>query len=193
MERRQMAEESILVGITGASGANYAVSFIEAAKVGGITVEAIITEDGRKVLDYETKGGFNRVKQMTSSIFDINDMWAPVASGSNPPKALVVIPCSGTTLSKAAMGLADNLLTRAIQVCLKEGKPVVMVPRETPLNTIMLRNMLTLTEAGVTMLPAMPGFYHKPTTIAELEDFISARVMDALGIEHHLSRRWKGQ
>ncbi len=115
---------------------------------------------------------------------------APVASGSNPADAMAICPCTMGTLAAIACGLADNLIARAADVMLKERRPLVLVPRETPLSAIHLENMLRLARAGVVILPPAPGFYDRPQSIAELVDFVVARILDRLGVPHSLGPRW---
>jgi flavin prenyltransferase len=124
------------------------------------------------------------------SVFGREDWLSPVASGSNPADAMAVCPCSMGTLGALAAGLADNLIERAADVMLKERRPLVLVPRETPLSAIHLENMLTLSRAGAVILPPAPGFYGHPQTIGDLVDFIVARVLDQLGVAHELGPRW---
>ena len=123
-------------------------------------------------------------------VFGREDWMAPVASGSNPADAMVVCPCSMGTLGAIAGGLADNLIERAADVMLKERRPLVLVPRETPLSAIHLENMLKLARAGAVILPPAPGFYDRPQSVAELVDFVVARVLDQLGVAHALGPRW---
>ena len=129
-----------------------------------------------------------RAGQLT--VFGREDWMAPVASGSNPADAMAICPCSMGTLAAVACGLADNLIARAADVMLKERRPLVLVPRETPLSTIHLENMLTLARAGAVILPPAPGFYDQPQSIADLVDFVVARVLDQLGVPHSLGSRW---
>jgi 4-hydroxy-3-polyprenylbenzoate decarboxylase len=126
-------------------------------------------------------------------VFGKEDWFAPVASGSNPGDAMVICPCTMGTLAAVASGLADNLIERAADVMLKERKQLVLVPRETPLSAIHLENMLRLTRAGAVVLPANPGFYHRPQTPQDLIDFVVARVLDQLGVAHALTARWGSQ
>ena len=121
------------------------------------------------------------------------DIGAKSASGSAPIDAVVICPCSGTTLGKLAAGISDNLVTRSAIVALKERRPLILVPRETPLATIHLRNMTTLSEMGALILPASPGFYTHPRTLMDAVDFIVARILDHLGVDHDLSQRWTGE
>jgi flavin prenyltransferase len=127
------------------------------------------------------------------SVFGREDWFAPVASGSNPADAMAVCPCSMGTLGALAAGLADNLIERAADVMLKERRPLVLVPRETPLSAIHLENMLTLARAGAVILPPAPGFYGRPQSIGDLVDFVVARVLDQLGVAHELGPRWGGR
>jgi 4-hydroxy-3-polyprenylbenzoate decarboxylase len=124
------------------------------------------------------------------TVFGREDWLSPVASGSNPPDAMAVCPCSMGTLGALAAGLADNLIERAADVMLKERRPLVLVPRETPLSAIHLENMLKLSRAGAVILPPSPGFYGHPRTIEDLVDFVVARVLDQLGVVHSLGPRW---
>ena len=126
-------------------------------------------------------------------VFGRDDWNAPIASGSNPPDAMVICPCTMGTLAAIAAGLADNLIERAADVALKEGRRLVLVPRETPFSTLHLENMLKLSRMGCTIIPPSPGFYHRPKTIEDLVDFVVARILDNLGIEHTLVARWGEQ
>lgn len=124
------------------------------------------------------------------SVFGAQDWNAPPASGSNPPDAYVICPCSMGTLAKVAAGMADDLIARAADVVLKEGRKLVLVPRETPFSVIHLENMLRLARAGAVILPPSPGFYHHPESVGDLVDFVVARILDQLGIPHTLVRPW---
>lgn len=126
-------------------------------------------------------------------VFGREEWFAPVASGSNPADAMVICPCTMGTLASVAAGLSDNLIERAADVMLKEKRPLILVPRETPLSTIHLENMLRLSHAGATILPANPGFYHHPDKVEALVDFVVARILDQLGVEHSLMSRWGEQ
>jgi flavin prenyltransferase len=123
-------------------------------------------------------------------VFGREEWFAPVASGSNPADAMVICPCTMGTLGAIAHGLADNLIERAADVMLKERRPLILVPRETPFSAIHLDNMLRLAHAGAVILPANPGFYHRPQSVEQVIDFVVARVLDHLGIEHQLMPRW---
>ena len=124
--------------------------------------------------------------------FDEDNMYAPIASGSVKVDAMVVVPCSMKALASIAHGFASNLIERAADVMLKEKRKLILVPRETPLSAIHLRNMLTLAEAGCHIIPAMPAFYHHPKKISDMVDFVTGRVLDSMGVENDLSPRWGG-
>lgn len=196
----------IIVAITGASGSIYGRRLLEVLAGKGHTVYLIITDPGRQVLSKELGMVFPREveaaqeqlavyfgSQVTAlgwQYFDYRDVGASIASGSTRTDAMVVIPCSMATVAAIAHGLSSNLVERAADIMLKERRPLIVVPRETPVNAIHLRNMLTLAELGVHVVPAMPAFYHQPRTINDLVDFLVGRVLDLLGIEHRLFRRW---
>jgi 4-hydroxy-3-polyprenylbenzoate decarboxylase len=126
----------------------------------------------------------------TLAVYGREEWFAPVASGSNPPDAMVVCPCTMGTLAAIAQGLADKLITRAADVVLKERRPLILVPRETPFSAIHLENMLRLAQAGAVILPPNPGFYHHPQTVGDMVDFVVARILDHLGVPHALMQRW---
>ncbi len=180
----------IVLGISGASGAVYGVRLLQELKRANVEVSLIITEHGRDVLGMETGIPPEELEKEADYSYSNSDLTAPPASGSHPFDAVVICPCSMSTLSRIAAGISDNLITRAAGVCLKEGRRLILVPRETPLSTIYLRNMLSLSEAGAVILPPTPAFYHHPKTMEDLVNFIVGRVLDRLGVEHHLYRRW---
>src|SRR5216117_4524447 len=162
-------ESRFLVAVTGASGVEYARRLIE---VLGDRTDVIVTKDASAVIEIETGLSVKEFAGRAATFYQGEDLAAPPASGSHLFRALVVLPCSGTTLAKIASGIADNLVTRAAAVALKERRPLILVPRETPLALIMLENLLTLSRAGATVLPAMPGFYHRPRSVQDLVDFV---------------------
>jgi 4-hydroxy-3-polyprenylbenzoate decarboxylase len=187
---RSVSEElRILVGVTGASGVEYARRLIE---VLGDRAEAILTREATAVIEVETGLSTKEFAGPARAIYHADEYTAPPASGSYRFRALVVVPCSGTTLAKIAAGFADNLVTRAAAVALKEHRPLILVPRETPLSAIALENELKLARLGVIILPASPGFYGRPKRIADLVDFVVARILDQLGVEHAVGVRWTG-
>jgi 4-hydroxy-3-polyprenylbenzoate decarboxylase len=194
------------VGITGGSGAPYALRLLRALCESGHAVHAVISPAGEKVMQLESGirlGKTLREKQDaliraaeidagkgSLRLFDPMNLAAPISSGSFTCAGMAVIPCSTGTLGRIASGISSSLIERAADVALKERRPLVLVPRETPLSEIHLRNMLTLRRAGADILPAMPAFYHRPRTIADLVDMIVGRVLDRLGVENTLFYRW---
>ena len=179
----------ILVGVTGASGAVYARRVLE---ILGDRADVILTKDAHAVVEVETGMSIKEFVSASRMVYREEDLAAAPASGSHLFRALVVVPCSGTTLAKIATGIADNLITRAAAVALKENRTLILVPRETPLSAIALENMLKLARLGVVILPASPGFYGQPKRIADLVDFVVARILDHLGVEHSVGVRWAG-
>ncbi len=182
----------VIVGITGASGAVYGVRLLEVLKKSGCEVHAVVTDSGWRVLDYECGLTEAALRGKVDQLYDIRDIGAAIASGSFLSDAMVVAPCSMKTLSCIAGGIADNLLTRAADVTLKENRRLVLLPRETPLHAIHLENMLKLSRLGVQILPACPGFYHRPQTLDSLVDMMVGKLCDALKIQHTLFKRWQG-
>ncbi|MGB9636542.1 MAG: UbiX family flavin prenyltransferase [Thermoplasmata archaeon] len=181
----------IVVCITGASGAVYGVRLIETLHHLGQETYLILSEHGAEVVAHETGIDTENLAVLTQRCYKNTDMNADIASGSVKYDACVIVPCSMNTLAKIASGISDNLITRVASVCLKERRKLIVVPRETPLSKIHIEGMLRVVDAGGVVLPAMPGFYMKPKNIEELIDFIVARVLDALGVEHTLTKRWQ--
>jgi 4-hydroxy-3-polyprenylbenzoate decarboxylase len=211
-----------VTGISGASGAPYAKRVVQGLLAAGHEVKCVITEAGRRVLDVEegvrlsgvpeadlpvlrewvasgpsrTSGTAGAPGDTTGpgrlELLDEHDVAAPIASGSYPVAGMAVVPCSTGTLARIAHGVSSGLLERAADVCLKERRKLVLVPRETPLSIIHLRNMVAATEAGALVLPAMPGFYHRPRSVQDLVDFVAARVLVHLGVESAFLKQWTG-
>ncbi len=186
-----------IVGITGASGAIYAVHLIEAMLARDISVHVVITDAGWRVLHEELDWNAARRQETLAEKFGgqvryypNQDIGANVASGSFLTSGMVIVPCSMGTLSSIASGASDNLLERAADVILKEGRRLFLVPRETPLHSIHLENMLKLSRMGVRIIPAMPAFYHNPQSMDELIDFMVGKVLDSMEIDHDLYKRW---
>jgi len=193
----------IVVGITGASGSIYGLRLVEELLRSGKQVSLLLTNAGRQVLAYETGLQFaakpeecrQQLRQHFSAgeelnHYALNDFFAPVASGSSAPDAVVICPCSMGTAGRIAAGLSDNLLERVADVALKEQKKLLLVPRETPFNQIHLENLLRLSQAGAQILPAMPAFYQQPQSVEELIDFVVGKTLDSLGVAHQLFKRW---
>jgi 4-hydroxy-3-polyprenylbenzoate decarboxylase len=182
-----------VVAITGASGANYGVRLIEALAEAGWEMRLIVTRDGAINLDLECGITPKTLASRPGVTLEDNDnLAARSASGSARFDAYVVCPASGTTIGKIAAGISDNLATRSALVAMKERRKLILVPREAPYSTPHLKAMTKLSEWGVVILPASPGFYHSPTTIEELIDFVVARILDQLDVEHNLGKRWTG-
>jgi len=193
------AQRPIVVAVTGASGAPYAVRLIETLVGHQQRVSLIVSAHGLRLL--ETEVGIRSVDQLRDRIgptgwdaqvrvYDDRDRGAAPASGSALTAGMVICPCSMGTMSAIAVGASRSLVERAADVVLKERRRLVLVPRESPYSAIHLENMLSLTRAGAVVLPASPGFYHRPQTVDDLVDFIVARVLDHLGVEHSLVPRW---
>lgn len=197
-----------VLGIAGASGAPYARRVLEQMLLAGHDVKAVITDAGRKVLEVEenllltgnTEADtpvvleWAQVTEFTGTfeLYHHKDVASPIASGSFPVDGMAVVPCSGGTLGRIAHGISNGLLERAADVCMKERRRLVLVPREMPLSLIHLRNMTAVTEAGAIVLPASPGFYHNPTEISELIDMVAGRILASLGIESSVMKPWLG-
>ena len=158
----------------------------------GERADVILTKDAQGVIEVEAGLSTKEFVAGARTVYRGEDLAASPASGSHVFRALVVVPCSGTTLAKIATGIADNLVTRSAAVALKENRTLILVPRETPLSAVTLENMLKLARLGVVILPASPGFYGKPRRIDDLVDFVVARILDHLGVEHSLGPRWSG-
>jgi 4-hydroxy-3-polyprenylbenzoate decarboxylase len=194
--------KEITVAITGASGSQYAIRLLRALVDSGCRVHLTISKAGAKVLKHEMAididlEDFSAVALTCRTTTQINyyhhdDIAAPIASGTFPIDAMVVMPCSMSTLAGIASGLAHNLILRAADVTLKENRKLVLVPRETPLGTIALENMLRASRAGACILPAMPAFYTGPKKIEDLVDFIVGKTLDQIGVPHDLLKRWGG-
>jgi len=192
----------VFLGITGASGAPYAARLLAALSCSCSEVGVCASSAGLEVLATELYGDARLSRDETVerfleharggsvTVYDPQDWRAPYASGSAKVDAYVICPCSMGTLGTVASGAMQNLIHRAASVALKEGRKLVLMPRETPLSAIHLRNMLTLREAGATILFLAPGFYHGAETVDDLVDFVVARCLDQLGIDHALTRRW---
>jgi len=176
----------ILLAITGASGLLYGSRVLEALKVSGSEsrVSVVISSGARKVAKAEGA-------KLPKADYDEFDFNCPYASGSNPPDAMVIAPCSLKTLGEIANGVGNSLITRAAEVALKERKKLILVLRETPYSLITIKNLERVTLAGGVILPACPGFYGKPKRVDDLVDFVVARVLDQIGIKHKLVKRWK--
>ena len=194
-----MSSDPLILAITGASGAPYAVRLLEVLARNKVPTWLIVSGHGWRLLETET--GIASDKELRArtggdwssvTVFDDADRGAKPASGSVKSSGMVICPCSMGTVSAIAAGSSRSLVERAADVALKERRKLILVPRETPLSLIHLRNLTTVTEAGAVVIPAAPGFYHKPTKIEELVDFIVQRVLDQAGLDLQIAARWDG-
>jgi 4-hydroxy-3-polyprenylbenzoate decarboxylase len=202
-----MSRDAIALAMTGASGAQYGIRLLQCLLQANRPVSLMISRPAHMVIATETDLDLPArpeaiaetlaqrfaVAQQLLHVYSPEQWTAPLASGSNAPHAMVVCPCTSSTLSAIATGASNSLLERAADVVLKEQRKLILVHRETPLSVIHLENMLKLARLGVTILPANPGFYHRPETVESLVDFVVARVLDHLNIQHDLLPRWGEQ
>ncbi|HET7219355.1 MAG TPA: UbiX family flavin prenyltransferase [Vicinamibacterales bacterium] len=200
------ARRTIVVAITGASGAVYATRTLAALLERGCHVELIVSDYGRrllrdelgdaaaidKLLEYLVATYGDGVRSGTYTLHSNKDLGAKIASGSQDANAMVIVPCSMKTLAGVAHGLSRNLVERAADVMLKERRPLIIVPRETPMSLPQLRNMVLCAEAGAMVMPAMPAFYQMPKTLDDLANFMAGKIVSALGFAHDLYPAWKG-
>ncbi len=194
-----MSRPPLTLALTGASGAPYGVRLLEVLATQRVPTWLMISAHGWRLLSEECGIKDDRaLKQATGGdwtsvrVFDDKDRGAEPASGSAPSAGMVICPCSMGTVAAIAHGTSRSLIERAADVVLKERRRLILVPRETPLSLVHLRNLTLATEAGAVVLPAAPGFYHQPRTVAELVDFVVQRVLDHLGLEFSLVKRWSG-
>ena len=202
-----MTTKRIAVGVTGASGAIYAVRTIAALLEAGCTLEVVFSDYGKRLLldELGPEAKVERMPELLAArygrgiergkfvVHSNKDLGATLASGSHNCEAMVIVPCSMKTLAGVALGLSRNLIERAADVMLKERRRLVLVPRETPMSLPALKNMVTCAEAGANVLPAMPAFYQQPTTIDDLAAFIAGKILSSLGFEQQLFPPWKGE
>jgi len=198
----ELDRKKIIVAITGASGGIYGIRLARALLALPVEVYLVVSSSGRQVMMHETgyeSGMLETFLRASGAIFHEqaklieippDDFSAPIASGSFRQDGMVIAPCSMNTLAAIANGITDNLIHRAADVCLKERRPLILLPRETPLSLVHLKNMVRAAQAGAMILPPSPGFYHRPQTINDLVDGIVARALDHLGLAHDLSPRW---
>jgi 4-hydroxy-3-polyprenylbenzoate decarboxylase len=199
-------KRSIVIAITGASGAIYATRTLAALLERECHVELVVSDYGRRLLrdelgdgaaidrlmDYLSETYGERVRAGTYTLHSNKDLGAKIASGSQDCEAMVIVPCSMKTLAGVAHGLSRNLVERAADVMLKERRPLIILPRETPMSLPQLRNMVLCAEAGAMLMPAMPAFYQMPKTLEDLADFMTGKILAALGFKHELYPSWKG-
>ncbi|WP_406671024.1 UbiX family flavin prenyltransferase [Methanolobus sp. ZRKC4] len=181
----------IVIGISGASGSAYGIRLLEVLSKTDIMAHLVITRAAKQIIEIETDYELSYVEGLADALYDENEFTAPIASGSHRFAGMIVAPCSMKTLGEIAGGMSDNLLGRAADVCLKEKRKLVLMPRETPLNQIHLENMLKLEKAGAIILPACPGFYSRPKTLDDLINSMAGRALDLIGIDNEVYKRWK--
>jgi flavin prenyltransferase len=179
------------VSIGGASGSIYGIRLLQELHKAGHEIHLVVSEGAKKIIQQETQYTYKSIKKEADIIYDNTDLFAGPASGSFPLDSMIVVPCSMKTLSAIANGFGDTLTSRAASCCLKEGRKLVLVLRETPLDRPGIINMLAAKESGAVILPAMPAFYHEPKKIEELVDFIVGKIFDQLGLKHTLFKPWK--
>ncbi|MGP8078679.1 MAG: UbiX family flavin prenyltransferase [Thermoplasmata archaeon] len=180
----------IVVAVSGASGAPIAVRLLEWLHGARVPVALVVSAGGRKVLKEEAGIDEGELAKLARHVYPDDELAAPIASGTQPTRGMVVVPCSSNTVARIALGLGDTLISRAAHVHLKERRPLVVVPRETPLPTLMLRHLTTLSELGVVVLAAAPAYYLHPRSIDDVTDYLVGKVLDRFGLRHRLYRPW---
>ena len=179
----------VLVAITGASGVDLAVILLQQLKKNGLETELVITKMAEKIIDIETDYKISQIIELSDKYYDVDDLTAGPASGSYKNNIMIIIPCSMKTLAAIANGYADNLITRAADVVIKERRKLILVVRESPFSTIHLENMLKLSRLGVIIAPPIPSYYIKPKNIKELNEYFVGRILDHIGIDSGI-KRW---
>jgi flavin prenyltransferase len=193
MDARVVTPRRLIVAISGASGATYAVRLLQVLReTGGVELHLVVSDAGWRNVELETGMERAAVEALAHRVHDVRDVGASIASGSFRCDGMAVVPCSMRTLAAVAHGLADNLITRAADVMLKERRRLVLMVRESPLNLAHLRNMVSATEMGAIVCPPMPAFYLRPQSVEDIVDASVARVLDLLDVPHALSSRWQG-
>ena len=183
----------LVLGITGASGVCYGIDLLDHfSHDQTVNLHLILSDNAKQLIAFETTEAIATVQQKAQHCYDNSDLTPSIASGSKRIDAMAIVPCSMSTAAKINTGIADNLITRVADVCLKEGRKLIIVPRETPLNSTHLKNLSELSSKSVIVLPAMPAFYHQPQGMNDLVSFITGKILDALGLDHNLYQRWEG-
>lgn len=180
----------LVVGISGASGVIYGLRTLEILRSMKIETHVVLSQWGEKNIEIETDKTIEYVRSLSTALYRNDSLAAPISSGSFLHSGMIIVPCSMKTLASIANGYDETLISRAAGVTLKESRLLVVVPRETPLSRIHLQNMLKLAEAGAVILPAMPGFYYKPTSLQDMIDHLVGKIIDQFNIRNNLSRRW---
>jgi len=184
--------QRVVIGITGASGAVLGVRTLDAFTAAGIETHLVVSKWGQQTLEHETVLKLEDLRARATQLYNSGDMAAAISSGSFRTIGMVIAPCSMHSLAAISLGIGENLVHRAADVTLKEGLPLVLVPRETPLNDIHLENMLRLSRMGVRILPPNPAFYNHPESVEDIVDHIVLRILDQFGVAANISRRWDG-
>ncbi|WP_440953363.1 UbiX family flavin prenyltransferase [Methanococcoides sp. FTZ1] len=180
----------IVIGISGASGAQYGVRLLEILADMEIDTHLVLTKAAEKIIEVETDLNPGYIKDLATYVHDEKDFTAPIASGSHPFAGMIVAPCSMKTLAAVANGISDNLLARTADVCLKDRRKLILMTRETPLSGIHIENMLKAHNAGAIILPACPAYYNKPESIDDLINFMAGRALDLMDVKNEAYRRW---
>ena len=180
----------LTIALTGASGVIYGKRLLEELNNKRVEIHLVISPAAKKIIKLELETSEKTLEKLATHVHEIDDWSSQIVSGSYKTDGMVIVPCSMKTLAGIASGFAENVILRAADVTLKEKRKLILVPRETPLNTIHIKNMLELAKQGAIIVPSMPAFYHKPRNIHDLVDFIVGRILDVLGIDHNLYKRW---
>lgn len=181
----------IIVGITGASGIIYGIKILQHLQKRSIETHVVLSEWAKQTLEIEKLISLEEVEKLAHKVYDANDLAAPISSGSFLHDGMIVAPCSMKTLAGIRHGFSQNLIQRAADVTMKERRKLILMPRESPFNTIHLENMLGLSQMGVIIAPPCPSFYHKPQTLEEMVNFSAMRILDLLGIHEKSDKRWR--
>jgi flavin prenyltransferase len=202
-EKLATIPERVLIGVTGASGSAYANRLLEVLINQTDRIYLVATDSGEKVAAHEIdrnslllralRGDLSKTEKNILRVFSQDDLFAPCASGTSAPEAMVIVPCSMGSLARVAAGFSGNLLERSADVMLKQKRKLLVCPRETPLNLIHLRNMTSLVEAGAEIIPLMPGFYQNPKNLDDIIDFCVGKVLEQLNVPHTLYRPWNSR
>ncbi len=180
----------LIVALTGATGVIYGIRLLQVLQEKSVEVHLLISPWAEKTISLETDYSIEEIQKLAKVCYPVDDLSAPISSGSFPTEGMVIIPCSMKTLAGIVHGFAENLILRSADVILKERRKLILVARESPLNLIHLRNLITAAEAGAIILPPMPAFYFKPKGMSDLVDHTVGKVLDLLGLDHRLFPRW---
>jgi len=180
----------LIVAMSGGSGAQYGLRLIEVLTSLGHEIDLVVSAGAERVLELEVGDNYQQILDLTAVQYDVRDIGAAIASGTHPNDGMIIVPCSMKTLAAIAHGFSQNLIHRAADVMLKEGRKLVLVNRETPLNRIHLKNMLAAQEAGATIMPASPGYYYHPKTVDDLINFMVGKILNVIGINHDVIKAW---